>query len=407
MELKLISTISGKEYNFSCLEEVSDNNEPLEVYLPGLERARIKTGEKIWERFADFLPFPVSENISLGEGNTPLIAADSKLKKYTGLDNLFLKDETINPTGSFKDRGSLLVTAMSRKMNESVTATISTGNMGSSISAYGKKAGLKVIVFIPDSTPEEKIQLMCQFDPYIIKIKAPDYSKMKKKILAMASELNLRIVSGNGPIRVEGYKLTAFEMFEQMMGEVPDYIAVPTSACGHIRGIFKGYLELFRSGYIRKLPKMIIVQAENNSPIVSAIKQGRNETIPFIYFKTIAHAITSGDPFGGNELIGKAGKFNWLAEDVTEDEIVKAQKVLNDSGYLVEPASATVLPAVRKLQETGKIEADAKVVLILTGSAEKHIRETLQIQTRIISCNLQDVKGQIRKILLKNSQDEA
>jgi len=400
--VKLISTISGKAYNFSRLEEISDNIEPLEVLIPDLKTAQIREGDLLWDRFSEFLPFPIREDLSLGEGNTPLDVADEQLKNFCGIDDLLLKNETVNPTGSFKDRGSLLVTAMCRQMKENITATISTGNMGSSISAYGKKAGLKVVVFIPDSTPAEKIRLMSQYAPYILKVKAPDYSTMKKKILSMASELNLRIVSGNGPIRVEGYKLTAFEMFEQMKGKVPDYIAVPTSACGHIRGIFKGYLELCKAGYISKLPKMIIVQARNNSPIVSAIKQGRDSIIPFKNFETIAHAITSGEPYGGKEIITKAGEFSWLAEDVTEEEIVQAQKQLEDSGYFVESASATVLPAVRKLKELKLIKVDAKVVMVLTGIRKKKMSKTISLSNKVISCDLTDVYTKVAEILKRN-----
>ncbi len=284
-------------------------------------------------------------------------------------------------------------------MKETVTATISTGNMGSSISAYGKQAGIRTIVFIPADTPEDKIKLMSQYDSTIFKVKAPGYSLMKKKILALGTELGLRIVSGNGPIRVEGYKLTAFEMFEQMQGKVPDYIAVPTSACGHLRGIFKGYSELFTAGLIGKLPKMIIVQAENNSPIVSAIKQGRDKIIPFRNFHTIAHAITSGEPYGGNELIHKAGKFNWLAEDVREEEIIEAQKLLKAAGYFMEPASATVLPAVRKLIADGKISRNETVVLMLTGSGEKKLQPGAVAGSMIISCELSEIKTQLEDLL--------
>jgi threonine synthase len=397
--IKLVSTISNEAYPFSRLEEISANNEPLEVFIPGLQTAKILQGENIWERFADFLPFPVTEDISLGEGHTPLEKAGKKLKNFTGIENLFLKDETINPTGSFKDRGSLLVIAMCRKMQENITATISTGNMGSSISAYGKKAGIKTIVFIPHDTPIDKVELMSQFGPCILKVKAQDYSKMKKVILSMASDLNLRIVSGNGPIRVEGYKLTAFEMYEQMDGEVPDYIAVPTSACGHIRGIFKGYRELFMAGYISRLPKMIVVQAENNSPIVSAVQQKKGTIIPFKNINTIAHAITSGEPYGGNEIIHKARQYGWLAESVTEVEIKDSQKTLERSGYFVETASATVLTAVKKLKEAEKIRSAAKVVLMLTGSKFKKIDNYIEIQNNIISCDLKSVFKQVKNLI--------
>jgi threonine synthase len=233
----------------------------------------------------------------------------------------------------------------------------------------------------------------------IIKVIAPDYSEMKKKILELAKELNLRIVSGNGPIRVEGYKLTAFEMFEQMEGKVPDYIAVPTSACGHIRGLFKGYRELKEAGLIKRLPKMIIVQAKNNSPIVSAIKQGKKNIIPFTNFHTIAEAITSGNPMGGDEIIHKAYQYGWLAEDVTEEEILESQRELAKSGYFVEPSSATSLYAVKKLKQAGKIHPEETVILMLTGAGLKDMDVFKHHKFSLIESNIDTISQDVYKIL--------
>lgn len=398
-KVKLISTLSGHEYSFERIEEFSDNGESLEVKVPGIGRAKIRKGKYLWERYIDFLPFSrIDESISLGEGNTALIKADRKLLDFAGLENLYLKNETQNPTWSFKDRGSLACIAMSKEMRESVTATISTGNMGSSISAYGAKAGIKVIVFVPHFTPKEKIMAMGIHGAVVMKITAPDYSEMKRHILSLAEKLNLRIVSGNGPIRVEGYKMTSFEMFEQMEGQVPDYIAVPTSACGHIRGVFKGYKELQQAGITGKIPKMIVVQAKNNSPIVSAIKQGKKNVIPFSDFHTVAEAITSGNPVGGDEIIDKAYKYGWPAEDVAEDEIIEAQRRLAESGYFVEPASATSLYAIKKLGESGKIDAKASVVMILTGSGFKDSGVLKYHKADVRKMNLNGVERALRSL---------
>lgn len=397
----LISTINGKKFPFDYIPEFTEEGESLEVVIPKIHHAKIKTGEHIWERFSDFLPFPeMDEHIHLGEGNTSLIQVDQKLKKFTGIRNLYLKNETQNPTWSFKDRGSLTTLYMTKKMGESVTATISSGNMGHSIAAYGARAGIKVIVFVPEFVPKEKIQPMLLHGAYVIKVKADDYSEMKKHILGLAEKLRLRIVSGNGPIRVEGYKITAFEMFEQLKQAVPDYIVVPTSACGHIRGIFKGYRELLQAGIIGKLPRMIIVQAENNSPIVSAIKQGKNHLIPFTNFQTIAEAITSGNPMGGDEIIHKTKEYSWLAESVSEEEIVLAQQMFGESGFFVEPASATVLYAVKKLYDSNKIEENASVILILTGTGLKDLSIFSNFHYDILMSDLNHVEDIVQRLIL-------
>jgi threonine synthase len=397
---KLVSTITGLEYPFERLEEFAENSEALEVAVPGLERARPRPGAHLWERFAQFLPFHAMPSAaSLGEGNTPLMDAGPSLTAFTGVERLLLKNETQNPTWSFKDRGSLACIFMAREMGETVTATISTGNMGHSIAAYAARAGIKAVVFVPEFAPREKLMAMTMHGATVIKVHAPDYALMKKSVLGLAKEFNLRIVSGNGPIRVEGYKLTAFEMHEQLRGDVPDYIAVPTSACGHIRGLFKGYRELLAAGLIQRLPRMIVVQAANNSPIVSAIKRGLKQVVPFSNFHTVAEAIITGNPMGGDEIIAKAAQFGWLAEDVTEEEILEAQRVLAQAGYFVEPATATTLCAVRKLRAAGRIAPGESVVLMLTGAGLKDL-DALKLQPfKVFDCSLNAVRRDLQNAL--------
>ena len=288
---------------------------------------------------------------------------------------------------------------MAQELGERVTATISTGNMGHSIAAYGARAGIKALVFVPEFAPREKLMAMTIHGATVIRVRAPDYAGMKKAVLGLAKEFNLRIVSGNGPIRAEGYKLTAFELYEQIRGELPDYIAVPTSACGHIRGLFKGCRELLASGLIRRLPRMIVVQAANNSPIVSAIKQGAKQVIPFTNFHTIDEAITTGNPMGGDEIIAKAYEHGWLAEDAAEEEILEAQRVLAQAGWFVEPAAATTLGAVRKLRAAAKIAAGESVVLMLTGAGLKDMDVLKHHPCSIVESNLDSVRCDLEHAL--------
>lgn len=402
---KLISTLTGLEYPFERLEEYADNGEALEVALAGVDRARPRPGLHLWERFAAFLPFKrMDASASLGEGNTPLLDAGARLKSFTGLERLMLKNETQNPTWSFKDRGSLACIFMAQELGEPMTATISTGNMGHSIAAYAARAGLKALVFVPEFAPREKLLAMTLQGATVIKVRAPDYALMKQAVLGLAKEFNLRIVSGNGPIRTEGYKLTAFELYEQTRGELPDYIAVPTSACGHIRGLFKGFRELLGAGLIRRLPRMIVVQAANNSPIVSAIKQGAKHVIPFANFHTVAEAITTGNPMGGDEIIAKACTYGWLAEDVAEAEILEAQRVLAQAGWFVEPAAATTLYAVRKLRAAGRVAAGESVVLLLTGAGLKDLDALKHQPHSIIESNLDHVRRDLKQALLASER---
>lgn len=371
MKKYLVSTLSKQRYPFERLEEFAENGESLEVKIEGLKDATLKSGPTIWHRFRDFLPFDTfAPSLSLGEGATPLIDS-KKLAEEVGLNALLLKNETLNPTWSFKDRGSLPCILMAKELKELFVATISTGNMGASLAAYGAHAGIKPLIFIPNTCPTEKIRSMAIHGATIFKVEAPDFGEMKRKVLSLASQLKLRVVSGNGPIRVEGYKFCAFELFEQLSGYVPDFIAVPTSACGHIRGLFKGFVELHEAGLITKLPRMILVQAAKNSPLVTAFKQGKKEPVPFTNIQTIATAITTGNPMGGSEILHKAYTHNWLAEEVTEEEIHLGQRLLGEAGFFVEPSAATSLLAVKKLCHTGKVKPHESVVLMLTGSGLK------------------------------------
>jgi threonine synthase len=288
---------------------------------------------------------------------------------------------------------------MARAMEERVTATISTGNMGQSIAAYAARAGLKAIVIVPGFATAEKIAAMAVHGATVLRVQAPDYSVMKRKVLELASELGIRVVSGNGPVRAEGYKLTAFELFEQMDGGVPDFIAVPTSACGHIRGIFKGYVELRAAGLTRKVPRMIIVQAANNSPIVTAVKQRRETVVPFTDIHTVAEAITTGDPPGGNELLDKARRFDWPAEEVSEEEILDGQRILAAAGFFVEPAAATTLHAVKKLRAAGRIGRGDTVVLMLTGSGLKDLSVMRYHRVGTVESGLERVRADLVTLL--------
>jgi threonine synthase len=403
MKRCLISTISGVEYPFDRIEEFAENGESLEVKLKGLDRAKPKSGATTWERFQDFLPFDDFDlSCSLGEGSTPLLESGA-LAEYVGLQTLLLKNETVNPTWSFKDRGSFPCVLMAKHCNEQFVATISTGNMGASLAAYGARSSIQPIIFIPPTCPEEKIRSMAIHGAIIFKVEAPDFGKMKHKVLSLAAKLKLRIVSGNGPIRVEGYKFCAFEIFEQLHGRIPDLIAVPTSACGHIRGLFKGFHELFAARLINRLPRMIIVQAANNSPLVTALKQGKSKPVPFSDIHTIARAITTGNPMGGDEILQKAYKHHWLAEAVTEEEILVGQQLLARAGFFVEPSSATSLMAVKKLVAAGKVKRDESVVLMLTGSGLKDAEAFQFHPIDVIASDISTLETDLAQVLQRRT----
>jgi threonine synthase len=400
----LRSTLTGIEYPFDRLEEFADNGESLEVVMAGIENARVRPGARSWERFAEFMPFEgLHPELSLGEGSTPLVDAGPALKAHTGIDELLLKNETMNPTWSFKDRGSIACAIMATERGESLTATVSTGNMGQSMAAYGTRAGLRVMVFLPDFAPKEKILSMAVHGATVIRIGGSDYTEMKSRVLGLGPRFSLRIVSGNGPIRAEGYKMEAFELFEAFRGAVPDFVVVPTSACGHVRGLFKGFRELLGAGLITRLPRMVVVQAAANSPLVSAMKTASREVVPFRNFHTVAEALTSGRPPGGEEILAKAIEHGWLGEDATEDEILESQRQYARAGFFVEPGTATTLAAVRKLRARGAIAKHDRVVIMLTGSGMKDL-DVFRLHSAdaidVIDCAVDDLERRVEQLVL-------
>lgn len=370
-----MSVADGREFPFDRVAEFTDDGIALEVRVGGDPAPRAhRGGASLAERFADFLPFAAPDPAAgLGEGGTPLLPAPRALTDFTGLPGLMLKNETMNPTWSFKDRGTLACVWLAHELGERVMATISTGNMGHSVAAYAARNGLRAVVFVPAFAPPEKVAAIAAHGATVVRVAAPDYGDMKRGLLASAAAAGLRVVSGNGPHRVEGYKMEAFEMWEQLEGGAPDFIAVPSSACGHIRGIHKGWRELHAAGLVARVPRMIVVQAANNAPLVEGIRRGLDTVVPFSGFETVAEAITTGNPPGGDEIVRKAKALGWPAESATEEEILDGQRRLAEAGYLVEPAAATSLHAVRKLREAGVLQPDARVVLMLTGSGLKDV----------------------------------
>lgn len=393
-----LQSVDGQEkFLLNTFEEFGSKGQALEVILPNIESAKIKEGNTIIEKYRDFLPFETIFKCSLGEGKTPLLLASSGLNDFLSHDHIYLKNETVNPTWSFKDRGSWAAVQLAKNFNEKVIATVSTGNMGNSTAAFAIKNGLKAVIIVPQQASLEKIKAACLHGAEIIRVKTNNYSDMKSSLAKWAAKNEFRLSSGNNAIRVEGYKITAFEIFEQMNHTVPEYIAVPTSACGHIRGIFKGFKELKEAGITDKLPKMVIVQAEGNAPLVNALKKGINKPDIVDKPQTIASAITTGNPLGGEEIINKAKQYDWLYTSVSEEKILEGLKIFAQEGHYVEPSTATLAYGIQQLIQEEKIKSSDKVVMILTGSGLKDSSHIPLDESRIENTDDNDLKKSLEK----------
>lgn len=362
-------------FAFRCL----DCNEPLTVLYDyeSLKNVLFKDSFKnrpnnVW-RYKEILPVKSDKVVSLFEGGTPLFKSH-RISALLGLKNLYLKDESRNPTGSFKDRGSSIGVSKALEIGAKFVCCASTGNMASSLSTYAIKAGLKCIILIPANTPIEKIMQTLYHDPIVFSVDLP-YPELYKFSFEASLKYGLYLVHADSPMRVEGQKTIAYEICEQLNWEVPDVVIVPTSSGGNFSAIWKGFMEFYNLGLINKLPKMICVQSSGCAPIVDAFKSG-GELKPWINPKTIAHSISNPNPIlaSGNRVLKILRNYNGYAESISDREISEAQKMLAVlEGLFVEPASAASIAVLIKLLDDGIIDRSDKVVCVLTGSGMKDL----------------------------------
>ncbi|ANF22220.1 threonine synthase [Thermococcus piezophilus] len=353
--MKLRCTICGREYDRPV--QRCECGEPVEFEL---FHGKPYIGKTVWERFYDFWPVEPDPELSLGEGDTPLIR--SKLGNELGI-KLYLKNETVNPTWSFKDRGTFLAISHAVKEGYKAVGTVSTGNMAASVAAYAAKAGLKAKILVSEEASKEKLKAVSVYGADVIRVKG-DYGRLYFKSLKLGERLGVYFMNSDNPLRVEGYKGISFEIAEEI---TPDYVLIPTSSGGLFRGVAKGFIELFVSGLIDRIPTLVAVQAEGCSPICRAFKEGKERIERFESPKTIAHAIENPYPPSGNAVLKLFREMGGLCVTVSDEEIIKAQAELAREGLFVQPSSATGIAALKKLN----LPEGVNVVSILTGSGLK------------------------------------
>jgi threonine synthase len=324
----------------------------------------------VW-RFFEMLPVERRENIvSLEEGNTPLIRTES-----LG-EGVYVKDETRNPTGSFKDRPNTVGISKAVELGAKTIAIASSGNAAGSLSAYAAKASLECVVGVPEDTPNSKLKQIMVFGAKVVKVRGT-YSAAFNLIRESSGKYgwhNLTSVCTANPYQVEGDKTAAYEIYERLNN--PDWVAIPLGAGPLLVGIYRGFWELREAGLIDKIPRLIGVQAEECAPIARAYKNGEKEVTPWERKPhTIAHSIA--DPLTGYSQDGtltleKIRESNGVAESVNDDEMLEAVwQLARGEGIFAEPAAASTLAAFNKLKRNGIITGGEKVVLLVTGTGLK------------------------------------
>ena len=331
-----------------------------------MARSALKTGSwaggGVLERYADWLPLTESTPcVTLGEGSTPLIRAES-LERATGADEVWLKLELCNPTGSFKDRG--MVVAVAKAVEQGATAVLcaSTGNTSASAAAYASRCGLRAFVLVPEGRiAQGKLAQAAAHGARVLAVNG-NFDDALRLAQELTERLSLALVNSVNPYRIEGQKTAAMEIVDAL-GDAPDLHCIPVGNAGNIKAYWRGYCEYFRAERASHRPAMLGVQAQGAAPLV----HGR----PVEHPETIATAIRIGAPASWDGAIEARDESGGSIIATSDEQILDAYRLLASAeGIFCEPASAASVAGLLAWHENGSL-AGRRVVCTITGHGLK------------------------------------
>jgi threonine synthase len=328
----------------------------------------------LW-RYREVLPVESEKNqLTLGEGYTPLIKSE-RLGAQLGMSNLYIKDESLNPTASFKARGMAVAISMAKELGAKKLAVPSAGNAAGALAAYAAKAGLSAFIFMPEDTPKANIIECRQTGAHVTLIDGLITDCGRIVAERKDAEGWFDVSTLKEPYRVEGKKTMGYELAEQMNWELPDVILYPTGGGTGLIGMWKAFDEMERMGWISsRRPRMISVQAEGCAPIVRAFAAGANAGADIPDAHTIAAGLRVPRAIGDFIMLDILRKSEGTAISVTDDELIAAVKEIGSSeGIFAAPEGAACLPALKKLIASGEVQRDERVVLFNTGAGVKYL----------------------------------
>jgi len=324
--------------------------------------ARDRSG--VW-RFRELVLHAADDEIiSHPEGNTPLITRPA-ISAYSGVDDLVIKHEGHNPTGSFKDRGMTVALTQAKRVNARAVACASTGNTSASLSAYAAQAGIPSFVFVPaGQISAGKLAQTIAYGARVLPIDG-DFDECLR-LAREASTLGIYLVNSVNPFRLEGQKTIVFELLQQLGWQSPDWIALPAGNLGNTSAFGKALREARALGLIDRVPRLLAVQAAGAAPFARAFEEGF-VTRHKVRAETRATAIRIGDPASWDRAVTVIRETDGRVVAVSDEEIFAAKTVVDHAGVGCEPASAASIAGVRKLVALGEIAVGARVVAVLTG----------------------------------------
>jgi threonine synthase len=347
----------------------------LEAAARTLTRESLKGRRGDLWRYLEVLPVERAENIvSLGEGWTPLLRAE-RLGASLGLRQLYIKDESQNPTQSFKARGMTAAVSMAKELGVSKLAVPSAGNAAGALAAYAARAGLEAHIFMPDDTPRANV-VECEQTGARVTL-------MKGLITDCGAEVGRRkeqegwfdVSTLKEPYRVEGKKTLGYELAEQLEWELPEVIVYPTGGGTGLVGMWKAFDEMETMGWIgSKRPRMVSVQSEGCAPIVRAFEEGKRFADEFENAATVASGLRVPKAVGDFLILDALRASKGAAVAVSDAELLAAVGEIGAAeGLFVAPEGAACVPALRKLIERGEVQSDERVVLFNTGAGVKYL----------------------------------
>ena len=355
------------EFCFGPLEVVYD----YDAIKQRVSRESIQKGpDSLW-RYWDFLPVESRDVITIQEGFTPFWHA-KHLGEVLGLKKLYIKNDTVNPTFSFKDRVVSTALSRARELGFDTVACASTGNLAGAVAAYGAHAKMRAFVFIPADLEPSKIVGASIYGPTMIGIKG-NYDEVNRLCAEVADAFKWAFVNVNiRPYYAEGSKTLGFEVAEQLGWRAPDHCVVPIASGSLLTKIYKGLKEFTRVGLIAEHPtRMSGAQAEGCSPVVTAFKE-KSDIIKPVKPNTIAKSLAIGNPADGFYALKIIEKTGGCAESVSDAEIVEGIFTLaRTEGVYTETAGGVTIAALKKMAASGKISPDEVTVAYITGNGYK------------------------------------
>ena len=321
----------------------------------------------------------VDHVVSRPEGNTNLYA-HPRLGRYVGVENLTVKHEGENPSGSFKDRGMTVGISEAVRLGAKAVACASTGNTSASLAAYAAQAGIDCVVFIPEGEIAfGKLAQALSYGAKVLQISG-NFDDAMRVVQEASGELGLYLLNSVNPWRIEGQKSIVFEMIQQRGWEPPDWIAVPAGNLGNTSAFGKALREAVELDLIDDVPRIASIQAEGANPFYRLWEEG-GDVLEAMKPSTVASAIKIGNPVSWKKALRSVRETGGVVEQVSDQEIMDAKAIVDGCGIGCEPASAASVAGVRKLIGKGIIDPGDEVVCVLTGNLLKDPDASVQYHT--------------------------